>query len=52
MNQIRLPCAGHVRRLSDFSQILEVPQPNYYQWRQLYGGMQAEKTKLLTQLEE
>ena len=27
-------------------------QPTYHRWRQLYGGMQAEEAKRLTQLEK
>jgi transposase-like protein len=32
--------------------ILEVAQPTYHRWRQLYGGMKAEEAKRLTQLEK
>ena len=31
---------------------MEVSQPTYPRWRQLYGGMQAEEAMRLTQLEK
>jgi len=31
---------------------LEVSQPTCHRWRQLYGGMQAEQAKRLTQPEK
>ncbi len=36
----------------DVCRVLEVAQPTYHRWRQLYGGMQAEEPKRLTQLEK
>jgi len=32
--------------------VLEVSQPTYHRWLQLYGGMKAEEAKRLTQLEK
>ena len=32
--------------------VLEDSQPTYHRWRHLYGGMQAEEAKRLTQLEK
>jgi hypothetical protein len=31
---------------------LEVAQPTYHRWRQLYGGMEAEEDKRLTQVKK
>ena len=38
--------------VADVCRALEVSQPTYHRWRQLYGGMQAEEAKRLTQLEK
>jgi len=40
------------KTVSDVSRVLEVAQPTYHRWRQLYGGMKAEEAKRLTQLEK
>jgi putative transposase len=40
------------KTVADVSRALEVSQPTYHRWRQLYGGMQAEEAKRLTQLEK
>jgi transposase-like protein len=40
------------KSVADVCRALEVSQPTYHRWRQLYGGMQAEETKRLTQLEK
>jgi len=37
------------KTVSDVCRALEVSQPTYHRWRQLYGGMQAGETKRLTQ---
>jgi transposase-like protein len=38
--------------VADVCRALEVAQPTYHSWRQLYGGMKAEEAKRLTQLEK
>ena len=38
--------------VADACRVLEVSQPTYHRWRQLYGGMQAEEAKRLSQLEK
>ena len=38
--------------IADGCRVLEVSQPTYHRWRQLYGGMKAEDAKRLTQLEK
>jgi len=38
--------------IADVCRALEVAQPAYHHWRQLYGGMQAEEARRLTQLEK
>ena len=40
------------KTVSDVCRAIEVTLPTYYRWRQLYGGMQAEEAKRLTQLEK
>ena len=40
------------KTVADVCRALEVSQPTYHRWRQLYGGMQAEEAKRLTQLEK
>jgi putative transposase len=40
------------KTVSDVCRVLEVAQPTYHRWRQLYGGMKAEEAKRLTQLEK
>ena len=40
------------KTVADICQALEVSQPTYHTWRQLYGGMQAEAANRLTQLEK
>ncbi len=40
------------KTVSDVCRVLEVAQPIYHSWRQLYGGMKAEEAKRLTQLEK
>jgi len=37
--------------VADVCCAIEVTQPTYHRWKQQYGGMQAEETKRLTQLE-
>ncbi len=32
--------------------VIEVTQPTYHRWRQLYGGMQSQEARRLTQLEK
>ncbi len=32
--------------------VLELAQPTYHRWRQLYDGMKAEEVQRLTQLEK
>jgi hypothetical protein len=32
--------------------VIEVTQPTYHRWQQLYGGMQAEEARRLIQLEK
>lgn len=38
--------------VADAYRVLEVSQPTYNRWRQLYGGIKAEETKRLSQLEK
>ncbi|QCH14534.1 transposase [Synechococcus sp. CB0101] len=38
--------------VADACRVLEVSQPTYHRWRQLYGGMKAEEAKRLSQLEK
>ena len=38
--------------VAEACRVLEVSQPTYHRWRQLYGGMQAEEAKRLSQLEK
>ena len=38
--------------VADACRVLEVSQPTYHRWRQLYGGMKAEEPKRLSQLEK
>ena len=33
------------KTVADICRALEVSQPTYHRWRQLYGGMQAEEAK-------
>jgi len=40
------------KTVADICRALEVSQATYHRWRQLYGGMQAEEAKRLTQLEK
>ncbi len=40
------------KTVADVCRVLEVAQPTYHCWRQLYGGMKAEEAKRLTQLEK
>jgi putative transposase len=40
------------KTVADVCRVLEVAQPTYQRWRQLYGGMKAEEGKRLTQLEK
>ena len=40
------------KTIADVCRVLEVAQPTYHRWRQLYGGMKAEEAKRLTQLEK
>jgi len=40
------------KTIADVCRALEVFQPTYHRWRQLYSGMQAEEAKRLTQLEK
>jgi len=40
------------KTIADVCRVLEVAQPTYHRWRQLYGGMQAEEAKRLHQLEK
>ena len=40
------------KTVADVCRVLEVAQPTYHRWRQLYGGMKAEEAKWLTQLEK
>jgi putative transposase len=40
------------KTVTDVCRVLEVAQPTYHRWRQLYGGMKAEEAKRLFQLEE
>ena len=40
------------KTVADVCRVLEVAQPTYHRWRQLYGGMKAEEAKRLTQLEK
>ena len=40
------------RTVSDVCRVLEVAQPTYHRWRQLYGGMKSEEAKRLNQLEK
>jgi len=40
------------KTVADACQALEASQPTYHRWRQLYGGMKAEESKRLTQLEK
>jgi glutamine phosphoribosylpyrophosphate amidotransferase len=36
---------------AEVCRVIDVAQPTYHRWRQLYEGMQAEEAKRLTQLE-
>jgi transposase-like protein len=38
--------------VAEACRVLEVSQPTYQRWRQLYGGMKAEEAKRLSQLEK
>jgi len=38
--------------VADVCRVIEVTQPTYHRWRQLYGGMQAEEARRLAQLEQ
>jgi putative transposase len=40
------------KTVADVCRVLEVAQPTYHRWRQLYGGMKAEEAKRLTQVEK
>jgi putative transposase len=40
------------KTVADVCRVLEVAQPTYHRWRQLYGDMKAEEAKRLTQLEK
>ena len=40
------------KTVAEVCRVLEVSQPTYHRWRQLYGGMHAEEAKRLTQLEK
>ncbi len=40
------------KTVSDVCRVLEVAEPTYHRWRQLYGGMKAEEAKRPTQLEK
>ncbi len=52
----KLKTAGQLiaqgKTVSDVCRVLEVAQPTYHRWRQLYGGMKAEVAKRFTQLEK
>jgi putative transposase len=37
--------------VAEACRVLEVSKPTYHRWRQLYGGMKAEESKRLSQLE-
>jgi len=43
---------AQAKTAADICRALEVSQPTYHRWRKLYGGMQAEEAKRLTQLEK
>ena len=38
--------------VADACRVLEVSQPTYHRWRQLYGGMKATEAKRLKELEQ
>ena len=38
--------------VADACRVLEVSQPTYHRWRQLYRGLKTEEAKRLTQLEK
>jgi len=38
--------------VADACRVLEVSQPRYHRWRQLYGGMKVEEAERLSQLEK
>jgi len=38
--------------VAEACRVLEVSQPTYHRWRQLYCGMKAEEAKRLSQLEK
>jgi hypothetical protein len=40
------------KTVANVCRVLEVTQPTYHRWRQQYGGMQAEESRRLTQLEK
>ncbi len=40
------------KTVAEVCRVLEVSQPTCHRWWQLYGGMQAEEAKRLTQLEK
>jgi len=40
------------KTVADVCRVIEVTLPTFYRWRQLYGGMQAEEARRLTQLEK
>lgn len=46
------PLISQDKTVADVCRALEVSQPTYHRWGQLYGGMQAEEAKWLTQLEK
>ena len=40
------------KTVADVCRAIEVSQPNFHRWKQQNGGMQAEESKRLTQLEK
>ena len=43
---------AHGKTVADVCRAIEVTQPTYHRSTEQYGGMQAEETKRLTQLEK
>jgi putative transposase len=52
----KLKTADHLiaqgQSVAEACRVLEVSQPTYHRWRQLYAGMKAEEAKRLSQLEK
>jgi len=43
---------AQVQTVADTCRVLELSQPTYHRWQQLYGGMKSKEAKRLSQLEK